>query len=140
MDTTLTEENYLKAVASNNNSSKVLETKASSVSDMLMQLNQENFIHYIKIKSEKLTERLDIFFGHPTFDPHGGSILDKDLNIPNNSSLTLNNVDLNKTLKIVAVEDPSSDFSQYLDRKNLNIGTKIITKKRIPLLKILQLK
>ncbi len=61
---TKAEENYLKAIfklsekdsASTNAISEELETKASSVSDMLKKLSEKNLINYVKYQGVSLTE------------------------------------------------------------------------------------
>lgn len=64
MSLTLTEENYLKAiyhlsedvtVVSTNAIAEKIETKASSVTDMLKKLSDKNLISYIKYKGVSLT-------------------------------------------------------------------------------------
>ena len=66
MITTLTEENYLKAIfhlsqkseaeVSTNAIAEQIDAKASSVTDMLKKLAEKNLITYIKYKGVKLTE------------------------------------------------------------------------------------
>jgi DtxR family Mn-dependent transcriptional regulator len=66
MITTLTEENYLKAIfhlsqkseaeISTNAIAEQIDAKASSVTDMLKKLAEKNLITYIKYKGVKLTE------------------------------------------------------------------------------------
>lgn len=65
--TSLTEENYLKAIynliqstdkkASTNEISKSMQTKASSVTDMLKRLNKKRLVDYEKYKTVKITEK-----------------------------------------------------------------------------------
>ena len=67
MFTTLTEENYLKAIyhisqssgtdVSTNAIAKQIDAKASSVTDMLKKLADKNLITYIKYKGVNLTEK-----------------------------------------------------------------------------------
>ncbi len=67
MTTTLTEENYLKAIyhisqssdveVSTNAIAKKIDAKASSVTDMLKKLADKNLITYIKYKGVTLTEK-----------------------------------------------------------------------------------
>ena len=63
--TSLTEENYLKAIysllttsgkkASTNAIAEKMDTKASSVTDMLKRLNEKQLVDYQKYKAVKLT-------------------------------------------------------------------------------------
>ncbi|MDC1451591.1 metal-dependent transcriptional regulator [Vicingaceae bacterium] len=65
--TSLTEENYLKAIytlidsadkkASTNEIAKKMETKASSVTDMLKRLNDKDLVDYKKYKTVRITEK-----------------------------------------------------------------------------------
>ncbi len=65
--TSLTEENYLKAIytlidsadkkASTNHIAKKMETKASSVTDMLKRLNEKDLVDYEKYKTVQITEK-----------------------------------------------------------------------------------
>lgn len=67
MATTLTEENYLKAIyhisqktdaeVSTNAIAEKIDAKASSVTDMLKKLSEKNLITYIKYKGVNLTEK-----------------------------------------------------------------------------------
>lgn len=64
--TSLTEENYLKTIyslihskgkkPSTNSIAELMETKASSVTDMLKRLNEKQLVDYQKYKAVKLTE------------------------------------------------------------------------------------
>src|SRR6056300_1724498 len=140
MSYTKTEENYLKAIyvleskfgkeVSTNELANKLDTKASSVTDMVKKLAKKELITYEKykgvslskkgkniaisiirnhriwevflveklhykwdevheiaeqlehIKSDELVDRLDDFLEHPSFDPHGDPIPDREGNIP----------------------------------------------------------
>ncbi|MFT6167094.1 MAG: DtxR family Mn-dependent transcriptional regulator [Vicingaceae bacterium] len=65
--TSLTEENYLKAIytlinsadkkASTNEIAKRMETKASSVTDMLKRLNEKQLVDYERYKTVQITEK-----------------------------------------------------------------------------------
>tara|TARA_B110000503_G_C7084531_1_gene386670 strand:+ start:486 stop:1154 length:669 start_codon:yes stop_codon:yes gene_type:complete len=65
--TSLTEENYLKAIytlidsadkkASTNEIAKRMETKASSVTDMLKRLNEKKLVDYERYKTVQITEK-----------------------------------------------------------------------------------
>lgn len=64
--TTFSEENYLKAIyhlskhgsvsVSTNAIAQKIETKASSVTDMLKKLSEKNFVNYVKYQGVNLTE------------------------------------------------------------------------------------
>jgi DtxR family Mn-dependent transcriptional regulator len=64
---TLSEENYLKAIyhltivsnadVSTNSIAEMMETKASSVTDMLKKLSEKELVHYIKYQGVSLTDQ-----------------------------------------------------------------------------------
>lgn len=178
-----TEENYLKAIfslstkkksgVSTNAISKKLNTKASSVTDMIKKLAEKKLVDYKKyqgvtltkqgrsvavsivrnhrlwevflveklnfswdevhdvaeqlehIKSQKLTDKLDDFLGHPTHDPHGDPIPDKDGNIDLGMNESLANIAEKTACVVVGVRDSSSLFLKFLDNSNIKLGSTI---------------
>jgi len=180
---TLAEENYLKAIyhleqkidgeVSTNAIAERMETKPSSVTDMVQRLAEKEVLSYKKyrgtlltpsgrriaanvirkhrlwevflvdklnfhwdevheiaeqlehIQSEELVARLDKYLGHPDFDPHGDPIPDKDGNMKTTKKKLLSELLKNKRCVCVGVKESSSEFLQYLDKKNINIGTKL---------------
>ena len=179
----LAEENYLKAIyhleqkiqgeVSTNAIAERMETKPSSVTDMVQKLAEKEVLSYKKYKgtlltpngrriaanvirkhrlwevflvdklnfhwdevheiaeqlehvhSEELVTRLDKYLGNPDFDPHGDPIPDKDGNIKRTEKKLLSELLKNQRGVCVGVKESSSDFLQYLDKKNISIGTKI---------------
>jgi DtxR family Mn-dependent transcriptional regulator len=77
------------------------------------------------IKSVELIKRLDVFLGHPDFDPHGDPIPDKEGNIKKAEKRLLSELIKNQTGICVGVKESSPEYLQYLDKKNISIGTKI---------------
>tara|TARA_B110000046_G_scaffold18788_1_gene17922 strand:+ start:16545 stop:17198 length:654 start_codon:yes stop_codon:yes gene_type:complete len=180
---TLSEENYLKAIyhlesdskkgISTNAIAKSLETKASSVSDMVKKLSEKEVVLYIKyqgvtltefgkktaanivrkhrlwevflveklnfswdevhdvaeqlehIKSPKLINQLDSFLGFPTHDPHGDPIPDKDGHVNTVDKILLSTLNIDESGVCVGVDDSSSEFLRFLDKKGITIGKKI---------------
>lgn len=178
------EENYIKAIyhlekisnkgISTNAIAKSLETKASSVTDMLKKLSEKNLVVYKKyqgvkltdfglrtasnivrkhrlwevflvdklnfswdevhdvaeqlehIKSPKLINQLDALLGFPTHDPHGDPIPDRDGNINAIEKCLLSTLSENDEGICVGVDDSSSEFLQYLDKKGIKLGKQII--------------
>lgn len=178
---TLSEENYLKAIyhlgkhgvnaVSTNAIAEKMDTKASSVTDMLKKLSEKNLVNYIKyqgvslthdgrlaaalvirkhrlwevflvkklhfswdevhdvaeqlehIQSKKLIDELDAFLEHPTHDPHGDPIPDKDGNMSKVEKVFLSQLDVNETCICVGVNDSSADFLKYLDKHYIALGT-----------------
>ena len=181
---TQTEENYIKAIyhlgkqgaetVNTNAIADSLNTKASSVTDMLKKLSEKNYADYIKyqgvnltekgkkiaigivrkhrlwevflveklnftwdevhevaedlehIQSEKLTDELDAFLEHPTHDPHGDPIPDKNGNFKQIEKILLSQALEGITYQCVGVKDTSSTFLKYLDANAIALGTKII--------------
>ena len=180
---TLAEENYLKTIfhlerklkseVSTNALAERMQTRASSVTDMMQKLADKKMLVYKKYKGVQLTEkgkkaaayvvrkhrlwevflvdklkfhwdevhdiaeqmehinsvelikRLDAFLGHPDFDPHGDPIPDKDGNIKKAEKRLLSELIKNQTGICVGVKESSPEYLQYLDKKNISIGTKI---------------
>lgn len=178
---TLSEENYLKTIyhlgkyginaVSTNAIAERMDTKASSVTDMLKKLSDKNLVNYIKyqgvnltnegrlaaasvirkhrlwevflvkklhfswdevhdvaeqlehIQSKKLIDELDAFLEHPTHDPHGDPIPDRDGNISKVEKVFLSQLDVNETCICVGVNDSSADFLKYLDKHYIALGT-----------------
>lgn len=177
------EENYLKAIyhlslisnkgISTNSIAKKLETKASSVTDMIKKLSEKEVVVYKKyqgviltnfgrkeaanivrkhrlwevflvenlnfswdevhdvaeqlehIKSPKLVKQLDAFLGFPTHDPHGDPIPDEEGNLKIVKKSLLSTLLKNEAGVCVGVNDSSSEFLQFLDKKGITLGKKI---------------
>ncbi|EXJ23019.1 Mn-dependent transcriptional regulator MntR [Alkalibacterium sp. AK22] len=71
--------------------------------------------------SDFLIERLNIFLGEPTFDPHGGVIPNKDGTIPEIHSTPLIECQTGDRFKIKEVDD-QEDFLEYLLYKKVKLG------------------
>ncbi len=179
----LSEENYLKTIfhleqiadgnVSTNDIAEKMETKASSVSDMIRKLGEKNLVDYIKyqgvtltdrgrktalrvirkhrlwevflvekldfqwdevheiaeelehIESEELISRLDAYLGHPEFDPHGDPIPDANLRIAKIEKRLLSELRIHQRGICVGVHESDNDFLQYLDKRQIGIGTKV---------------
>ena len=177
------EENYIKAIyhlenisnkgISTNAIAEKLETKASSVTDMIKKLSDKKLVVYKKyqgvtltdfgkktaanivrkhrlwevflveklnfswdevhdvaeqlehIKSQKLINQLDVLLGFPTHDPHGDPIPDKNGNINKVDKKILSSLSKNESGVCVGVKDSSSEFLQFLDKKNITLGKEI---------------
>tara|TARA_B100000767_G_scaffold268701_1_gene289393 strand:+ start:380 stop:1036 length:657 start_codon:yes stop_codon:yes gene_type:complete len=180
---TLSEENYLKTIyhleldtdkgVSTNAIAKKLETKASSVSDMVKKLSEKEVVVYKKykgvtlteqgrktaanivrkhrlwevflveklnfswdevhdvaeqlehIQSSKLVDQIDAFLGFPTHDPHGDPIPDKDGDLKTIEKSLLSTLEKNEIGVCVGVNDSSSEFLQFLDKKGITLGKQI---------------
>ncbi|KGL58985.1 metal-dependent transcriptional regulator [Polaribacter sp. Hel1_85] len=180
---TLSEENYLKTIyhleldadkgISTNAIAKKLETKASSVTDMIKKLSDKEVVVYKKykgvtltelgkktaanivrkhrlwevflveklnfswdevhdvaeqlehIKSPKLIDQIDAFLGFPTHDPHGDPIPDKDGNLKTIEKSLLSTLLKNESGICVGVNDSSSEFLKFLDKKGITLGKQL---------------
>lgn len=180
---TLSEENYLKAIyhlepnsgkgISTNAIAEQLETKASSVTDMIKKLSDKKVVVYVKykgvtltdlgkkiasnivrkhrlwevflvkklnfswdevhdvaeqlehIKSPKLINQLDAMLGFPTHDPHGDPIPDKEGNLKTIDKSLLSTLQKNETGLCIGVNDSSSEFLKFLDKKGIVLDKKI---------------
>ena len=177
------EENYLKAIfklsgkkkasVSTNDIAQELETKASSVTDMIKKLTEKGFVNYQKykgtsltkkgheiavhivrkhrlwevflvtklnfqwdevhdvaeqlehIKSSKLVEHLDTFLGFPQYDPHGDPIPNKNGEFPKSFSAPLIDLATGNKGQVVGVSQDNPAFLQYLDKLEIQLGSKI---------------
>ena len=180
---TFSEENYLKAIfhlersypsgVSTNALAEEMETKASSVTDMIKKLSEKKLVDYKKyqgfklsglgretaisvirkhrlwevflveklnfswdevhevaeqlehIKSEKLIRELDRFLGFPTRDPHGDPIPDAEGNFKVLNKVLLSDLKKGESGIFVGVKDSSTTFLQFLDKRNIALGSEI---------------
>ncbi|MEE9406784.1 MAG: metal-dependent transcriptional regulator [Polaribacter sp.] len=77
------------------------------------------------IKSPKLINQLDALLGFPTHDPHGDPIPDKDGNLKPIEKSLLSTLAKKESGICVGVDDSSSEFLQFLDKKGITLGKKI---------------
>ena len=77
------------------------------------------------IKSPKLIDQIDAFLGFPTHDPHGDPIPDKEGNLKTIDKSLLSTLLKNESGICIGVDDSSSEFLQFLDKKGITLGKKI---------------
>jgi DtxR family Mn-dependent transcriptional regulator len=77
------------------------------------------------IKSPKLINQLDALLGFPTHDPHGDPIPDKDGHVNTVDKILLSTLNKNESGVCVGVNDSSSEFLRFLDKKKITLGKKI---------------
>ncbi|MGY8933521.1 MAG: metal-dependent transcriptional regulator [Flavobacteriales bacterium] len=77
------------------------------------------------IKSDELIKRLDTYLDHPDFDPHGDPIPDINGVIKPTEKKLLSELKKNQRGVCVGVKESSKQFLQYLDTRNIGIGTTI---------------
>ena len=180
---TFSEENYLKTIfhltvisnsaVSTNAIAEMIETKASSVTDMIKKLAEKDLVNYKKyqgvsltakgklaaktivrkhrlwevflvekldfswdevhevaeqlehIKSDKLIRELDRFLGFPKLDPHGDPIPDAEGNFTVFNKVLLSDLKKGETGIFVGVKDSSTKFLQFLDKRNIALGSEL---------------
>ncbi|MEL6537976.1 MAG: metal-dependent transcriptional regulator [Bacteroidota bacterium] len=83
------------------------------------------------IKSPLLIRRLDEFLGYPKVDPHGDPIPDEHGEFVTKPRVALSVLPVHGAGTMVAVDDSSPVFLQYLDKVGLYIGAKIEITERI---------
>ncbi|HEX2616995.1 MAG TPA: metal-dependent transcriptional regulator [Flavobacteriales bacterium] len=74
------------------------------------------------VGSDKLTDSLDEYLGHPAFDPHGDPIPDRDGKVAQRKTTPLNECAVGARVRIAAVRDPSDALLHLLDQKGIGIG------------------
>ncbi|MFT5078304.1 MAG: DtxR family Mn-dependent transcriptional regulator [Planctomycetota bacterium] len=180
---TYAEENYIKTIyhlqsqsdkdVSTNAIADAMDTKPSSVTDMVQKLAEKKVLSYRKYKGAALTDqgkkiaagvirkhrlwevflvdklnfhwdevhdiaeqlehiqsdeliiRLNTFLGNPDFDPHGDPIPDENGNFKKTEKKLLFKLNKGQRGVCVGVKESSPEFLQFLDKKNISIGTKI---------------
>lgn len=187
---TQSEENYLKSIyrlstesgdnqVSTNSIAEDLNTKASSVTEMIKKLSGKLLIDYVKyqgaslttlgkicairvirkhrlwetflveklnfswdevheiaeqlehIQSEKLTNSLSRFLGHPKFDPHGDPIPDIEGNFPTHElARKLKELEVDEVGIVHHIRLDNKTFLQYLTENNIKLGSQIHCKAR----------
>ena len=77
------------------------------------------------IQSPKLIQQLDHFLGFPTQDPHGDPIPDQDGNLKTIEKRLLSTLLKNEAGVCIGVDDSSSEFLKFLDKRGITLGKHI---------------
>jgi len=77
------------------------------------------------IKSSALIDKLDAFLGFPRFDPHGEPIPTKEGDIADTGTIPLNELKIGSKGILMGVNLDETNFLDYLNKLNINIGSKI---------------
>jgi DtxR family Mn-dependent transcriptional regulator len=77
------------------------------------------------IQSDKLINELDRFLDFPTRDPHGDPIPNRAGYMKTSNKKLLVDMKVNQPGVCVGVKDNSSEFLQYLDKRNIGLGTRL---------------
>ena len=82
------------------------------------------------ISSRKLVEKLDIFLGHPKFDPHGDPIPDSQGKMVVQQQVNLIDLPANQLAEVSSVGSQSTELLEILKHKHIGIGTKLEVRKK----------
>lgn len=77
------------------------------------------------IKSPKLVEQLDLFLGHPPYDPHGDPIPDAEGKLPKAPKRKLSQLRRGDRGVCKGFNDSSSQFLKYLAKQKIGLDTKV---------------
>lgn len=83
------------------------------------------------IQSNLLIEKLDSFLGHPSVDPHGHPIPDKNGRIKELKYIPLSQVEPKRKAYIRSVTNGSPSFLQYLSKIGVYIGAAVTVQEKI---------
>ncbi len=78
------------------------------------------------IQSPQLVDRLDAFLGHPTQDPHGDPIPDKQGHFPVIKRLPLSSFTVGDKVELVGLIDSSDEVLRYLDNRYFELGDVVL--------------
>lgn len=82
------------------------------------------------IEAKDLSDRLEIFLNHPSVDPHGDPIPDKNGFIRNRISIPLVSCVAGQSYTVINLADTSGAFLEYLGKMNIRPGIKIRMKEK----------
>jgi DtxR family transcriptional regulator, Mn-dependent transcriptional regulator len=77
------------------------------------------------IKSEKFFDRMDDLLGHPSKDPHGSPIPNREGAIIEKSYERLSEAKNGKKYRLVSLDQSSADFLLFLNRRDVHLGIQI---------------
>lgn len=77
------------------------------------------------IHSEVFFDRMDELLGFPNIDPHGSPIPNKNGEVVKINYKSLADFNEDSTVILKALRDSSTEFLQYLNKKEICLGTKI---------------
>jgi DtxR family transcriptional regulator, Mn-dependent transcriptional regulator len=83
------------------------------------------------IHSPLLIEKLDLFLGHPTVDPHGHPIPDRNGKVLEMKCVALADLQLKRKSHIRSVTNGAPSFLQYLSKIGIYIGANIMIVEKV---------
>ena len=75
------------------------------------------------ISSDKLVDSLDIYLGHPAFDPHGDPIPDRNGRVQERRTKSLDTCKAGDKVRIALVGESNDELLQLLSEKGLRLGS-----------------
>ncbi|MDZ7935367.1 MAG: metal-dependent transcriptional regulator [Emticicia sp.] len=78
------------------------------------------------INSEMFFDRMDELLGFPNIDPHGSPIPNKNGEVVKVNYKSLADFKEGSTVVLKALRDSSTEFIQYLNKKEIRLGTEIV--------------
>lgn len=84
------------------------------------------------IQSPALIQRLDEFLGAPAYSPHGNPIPNAQGEIVHKASVVLTSLEAGGSGIIIAIKEATSPFLQYLNKRNIYLGAKIMVIEKLP--------
>ena len=77
------------------------------------------------IPSKELINKLSLFLGHPTYDPHGEAIPDTKGKLPATDFMEVYDLKMNQPAKVSGYRDTGKPFLQYIEKLQLLIGASL---------------
>lgn len=77
------------------------------------------------IQSPRLIEKLDVFLGYPSADPHGDPIPDRNGKFKEGPTIPVSEMKINEKGTLAAVGKDDSSLLRFLDKFNLKPGAKL---------------
>ena len=84
------------------------------------------------VLSDELAERIAAKLGDPEFDPHGDPIPSADLDMPEQETRALSDVDVGETVAFVRVSDADPAMLRYLHERGIVPGVTLTLTEREP--------
>jgi DtxR family Mn-dependent transcriptional regulator len=86
--------------------------------------------HYI---TDRLTEKIAAYLGHPSTDPHGDPIPRADGQMVSGDHLALSNTTTGQRVQITRVHHSDAQLLKYLEQKGIKLGKSVTLVERAPL-------
>lgn len=77
------------------------------------------------VQSPRFFEQMDVLLGHPTLDPHGSPIPDKNGQMKGRPHRRLSDCKSGETVVITGVTHSADDFLRFLNSRDLKLGLEL---------------